>query len=59
MLLRMHFKIKLVFGGGDLVNRDSLRACGFCGTVYTIDASQYSSRCPNCKSKLQNNIDGI
>jgi hypothetical protein len=38
------------------VKKDTLRACGFCGTVYSIDAPEYNGGCPNCKKKSQRMI---
>ena len=40
----------------DGVKKDSLRVCGFCGSVYSINAPEYSGKCPTCKSKTQKMI---
>jgi len=37
----------------DGIKKDTLRVCGFCGTVYCTNVEQYSGRCPTCKSKIQ------
>jgi len=43
----------LALGG---VKKDTLRVCGFCGTVYSIDTPEHNGRCPNCKNKSQRMI---
>jgi hypothetical protein len=40
-----------------MVTIDSLRACGYCGIVYTISATEYSNKCPYCKSRSYNRIE--
>ncbi|HYL66060.1 MAG TPA: hypothetical protein VEU72_02785 [Nitrosopumilaceae archaeon] len=42
-----------------MVKKDSICAYGFCGTVYSITATDHNSRCPTCKSKVQNKIEDL
>ncbi|HYL65796.1 MAG TPA: hypothetical protein VEU72_01430 [Nitrosopumilaceae archaeon] len=35
------------------IKKDTLRVCGFCGVVYSINVPEHSGRCPNCKSRIQ------
>ncbi|HYL67355.1 MAG TPA: hypothetical protein VEU72_09450 [Nitrosopumilaceae archaeon] len=42
-----------------MVNKDTLRACGYCGNVYSIHATKYESKCPICGNRAQNMIEDL
>jgi len=45
--------------GTGIVKKDTLRACGYCGNVYSIHATKYESKCPICSNRTQNTIEDL